>query len=476
MAQAAAAALIANMTPEQTELFNALHVCGITGNRERATLIGNEQLTGVSDLELFSEDDITEMAKRNQRNIGAQNLRIPEIQVIRLKALAFWLKETRRNLPVGDPLDVTGFTANIIQDVVERMRRKKDESPADSSILNPGKISRDWIHWKETALNFLASMRNRHGVPLSYVVRENDDTAGLVNGSLEWKIQSAHRFGNTFEDDNAKVYGFIKFWALGTENQECMELAVEHDGQAAWNNLVNQNEGDANRSKLVAMSTAAIQRIHWTSEASNFPATSVVNAMTRNYRLLRDAGRTTDEGTKVDALCAKFQGSSDPFVVMTIAAIKRDYPNDFHDASTYLLAEFGRHFPPTENYSRHNQKRKHRVSELAGTPGHEHQKKFKGVDISDPWRTFSNDEKSKLGKEGFAIVKKIQLEQKGNYKPKTGKEKRNVSSLEARIAALEKNKGAPAPAPAAPAPAAPVPAPANTGEKGNQNGTKFGQG
>jgi hypothetical protein len=51
----------------------------------------------------------------------------------------------------------------------------------NSDAANPGalKLEKDWKQWKKKFINYTGSFISANGIPLSYVIRENDEPANL---------------------------------------------------------------------------------------------------------------------------------------------------------------------------------------------------------------------------------------------------------------------------------------------------------
>ena len=75
-----------------------------------------------------------------------------------------------------------------------------------------------WIDWKDSFANFLRTQPGRNGVPLSYVIRDNDEPVEKRNAEfLDDYIDQAPLTGPAFASDASEVHTFIVSFI--TENE-----------------------------------------------------------------------------------------------------------------------------------------------------------------------------------------------------------------------------------------------------------------
>ncbi|GFH50680.1 predicted protein [Chaetoceros tenuissimus] len=71
--------------------------------------------------------------------------------------------------------------------------------------------SEDWVEWEKSIIHYLNGMKNRKGVPLSYVIGGNQPQ-NLQLTSNEQMIYAATLNGPQFNNDSKEVYNLIKDW------------------------------------------------------------------------------------------------------------------------------------------------------------------------------------------------------------------------------------------------------------------------
>lgn len=489
------AAIVNNYTPEQQEISLALLTCGIIEERDRALFISGEGFNTLLDFGLLTSTSISDMVKRlGRRTIAQDQVKIKTMTELRLKVLCYWARRHEEFQPVGTPILAANFTQNTIMDLQREMLAEDRVDGAEQTALDPGKIDcDDWNSSKTKVLLYFDACLGVDKVPLTYVLRESD-VVTAPEGSREWKIQSAHRAGTKYEQDNARIYRYLKKFVIGTNAEEVIGATPNGDGHLAWTTLVDYFEGQGNRARLIANARDKLEKVHWESEYTRFPAAQVVNVMKEQYRLLAAAGIPTDDYTKVELLLSKFRKTSNPTVVTIILQhIGSTLMANFDAACNYLIKEIGAAFPNAG--PRRSKRNISSVSNPDDSPAKgQHQKVYRGVDIQDEWREFSAEEKKKLGPEGLHIVRIKQQESSGNDgsrgggrgggyrggrggrgrgrggrgRGRDGRGRGGGRGWEARISAIESKLGA------ATTPAADD-TPSDTGDKGAKNGSKFGQ-
>ena len=185
-------------------------------------LMQDEGFGTFDDLVPMNEKDIRDMSESFGRRTVADGRFIFGTRRIKyLVGLVHWVHDfTRINgTPSLDEFGADGAVAFRTQLDVAAHRaecRKKERDQADTVSLaaDPGKFKdeRKWSEWEPSFVNYLSTIQGVNGVPLSYVVREMEDSD--VDGTFETfnerSIACSKLSGVVFQTDARKVHKLLK--------------------------------------------------------------------------------------------------------------------------------------------------------------------------------------------------------------------------------------------------------------------------
>ena len=172
-------------------VIDAMAICGVpNGNalfqgRNAATRISNDifgdDFTTCMDL---SFEDLDSDWKSHSSLTAAQGqIRLQPIVKKRIRAFIQWTRDRIRtgNNPADHPFPVND-TVNLIQRYnTHKLWVGKASDKAKTSKPKQFTDKVKWINWKDSFVNFLRTQLGRNGVPLSYVVRDNDNPVVRAN-------------------------------------------------------------------------------------------------------------------------------------------------------------------------------------------------------------------------------------------------------------------------------------------------------
>ena len=95
--------------------------------------------------------------------------------------------------------------------------KSKKDSPG------PLKSEKDWVDWESKFVNYLSTLTGVNGVPLSYIVRENDlpPTDGRVYSNfMEETVYCAPLNGTIFNADKNTVHQAILSFTTGYPSED----------------------------------------------------------------------------------------------------------------------------------------------------------------------------------------------------------------------------------------------------------------
>ena len=120
----------------------------------------------------------------------------------------------------------------------------------------------------------MAAKRNSNDIPLSYIIREEDEIEGLLLKTLEGlarEVIIAPLQGIHFECDNFQVYqGLCALLVGGTAETHIDEYANSGKGREAWQKLIMCYEGEDAKTAAIAMAHKNISTATWEHNTRNF--------------------------------------------------------------------------------------------------------------------------------------------------------------------------------------------------------------
>lgn len=153
----------------------------------------------------------------------------------------------RRNLPLDEVLFDPSMQVEMLNMRKEHARFvDQSESLSKAAKPAPFKSTSVWFDWSKLCINYLRLIPGQNGVPLSYVVRVNDEPDRTEKPTfLDEYEATAPLKGSAFNADSAEAFILIK--ALVTGNTEAETTVNTHekkrDGRAAFADLRIKYEG-----------------------------------------------------------------------------------------------------------------------------------------------------------------------------------------------------------------------------------------
>lgn len=166
-----------------------------------------------------------------------------------LKAFVYWVKHAYRTSQ--DPSTMI-FDVALVGDIVKQMKTHEAFIAKSKTIIETAKPvhftdKQKWEEWFPTFRNFLRSIPGRSGVPLSYVIRDDDLPAAPDpnRDMMEDYVLRAPITGNAFTIDAAEVHLYITKLTSGNTNAEAKLLSLidDHNGRADVQALKDHYEG-----------------------------------------------------------------------------------------------------------------------------------------------------------------------------------------------------------------------------------------
>jgi hypothetical protein len=410
-------------------VHGALAVCGVSDVASRNVFI---QVEGLDSIEAFGalsgDPDVTEMAKRMaSRTINAGRVILGTMQIKRIQALVFWVKDHEKRQVEINP---DAWTDEELRSTLARKEADQNFEKLDIDIVDPGKCQTDfgWDTWQIAFTNKLSATMGAAKVPLAYVIRTDIGANYEYEDDEEVRMYQMPLTGENFKRDNKLVYAMLKAACIKTDAWTWIQ---DHDksanGRKAWISLIGHYDGTGELNKRLERAKEEISRLHYKDEKV-FPFERYVTKLKENFFILsKDKDEELTGKQKVDVMMKGIK-SSDASIVAAKTDIYKDYRSDFSAATNFLSGLISNiHSAAQLDYSSRQQSGKKRYISAVNTRdqrggrgrfrrgGRSGERgvgrgdgrgrgrnsrarmQINGIDVSDPTRNFSSDEWERLG-------------------------------------------------------------------------------
>jgi hypothetical protein len=389
------------------------------------------QVDGIDSLEAFGalsgDSDVTEMAKRMAaRTVNAGRVILGTMQIKRVQALVFWVKDHEKRQVKIDP---EMWNAEELCATLARKEADHNFEKIDIDIVDPGKCQTDfgWDAWQIAFMNKLNATMRAAKVPLAYVVcPEIEARIYVFEDEQEERMYQMPLSGENFKRDNKLVYNMLKSACIKTDTWTWIQ---DHDkssnGRKAWLALVGHSyDGTGELNKRLEHAKEEISRLHYKDEQA-FPFERFVTKLKENFFILcKDKDEALTGKQQVDVMMKGIR-STDASIVAAKTNIYKDFCSDFAGATNFLSGLISNLHPAAQlNYAnRHSGKKRYiravdsrdqrggrgrfrrggRTGERGAGRGHagghggNRQMQINGVDVTDPTRNFTAEECERLG-------------------------------------------------------------------------------
>ncbi|KAI2489217.1 hypothetical protein MHU86_25377 [Fragilaria crotonensis] len=324
--------------PRVDPLHAVLALCGITSAPASAVFMNIEGLDTIEAFATLNGDlDVTEMAKRmaSRSSIAAGKVILGTIQIKRLQALVFWVKDhMKRGLHVDPAL----WDADELASALARKEAQANYEKVDVDIIDPGKCQTDfgWDAWQIGFRNKLSATLGAAKVPLVYVVRPEVGEDYKFEDEEEVRVYQMPLTGENFKRDNKLVYNMLKAACVKSDAWTWIQ---DHDksanGRKAWLALVDHYDGTGELNKRIERAKEEISRLHYRDEKV-FPFERYVTKLKENFYILsKDKDENLTNKQRVDVMMKGIR-SSDASIVAAKTDVYKDFRSDFDGATSFL--------------------------------------------------------------------------------------------------------------------------------------------
>ena len=315
---------------------------------QRASISTEAGFNSLDDLNDIEEKDIRDMADSFQKRTIANRINFGMRHTKWLIAMMHWVQDFYRcskQPTIDDFITANDFKQALSTAAQCASLRKVDTDQVDtiSMAADPGKLKdeRKWPEWYPAFVKYLSTIPGVYGVPLSYVVWENqapDHTREYEGNFTEEIIACAPLNGPKFRADACKVHQLLKnFLTAESAEQWIRPLAPRGNGQDDVLELRCHYEGEGNQSRNIASADKYCETLHYKSEGA-MPWETLLDRMQKMFNIYKEEGKEMTENAKLSEL---FKRTKHPQLIESVKALEVRYDMDgltYTQAANHLTA------------------------------------------------------------------------------------------------------------------------------------------
>ena len=237
---------MADVVPEIDQIRQMLTWIGFDNEGNQNSII-NDAFSTFADIQDLSEKDVTELSESFARRT-AQNDRIifGICRTKRIKHMMHWVQDFYRvsSTPTTVGLDGDTFLAalTVAGERADVRKLLRDQSDEKAKVASPGPLVSEnkWIEWEPKFVNYLSTLIGMNVVPLSYIVRENDnpDHVGPHANFTEECIACAPLRGVGYDSDRSAVHQALVSFTTGQPSENWIKAIHRYkDGRRSMMKL-----------------------------------------------------------------------------------------------------------------------------------------------------------------------------------------------------------------------------------------------
>jgi hypothetical protein len=323
---------------EMIPMERVLEWIGFTVQGHRNILL--EEL--VYDLKEFLEttqQELENLAKILQSRTPAVATRVPiGLRKLRqLKACIHWAKDRDR---LGLAINIAGLEnldnakSDFLKELTaSRVRAIISSEGATSRIsrvkeASPGKLKdeKSWVDWESGLQTLFSIQLGINGVPLAYVIREEDHMDGTVYPSfVEECVARARLDGTEFVEDSRTVHQIIQSLTVGENAAHWLKDNVKkRNGRLDMVALRSHFRGAGNQSRHIDQANHLQEKLHYKNERA-MPFLDFILKVKEMFNIFADCGEPHPESAKLRFL---WERVSSLILLPTVDAMKAQLGQD----------------------------------------------------------------------------------------------------------------------------------------------------
>lgn len=319
------------------------------GFKERARAQLLNEFSTFEDIQELKEKDISDLSDNYSKRRKPDKIQFGIARTKRLKALIHWVQDFER---VSMQPTIHGYTQEAfiteLQVAAKRSTIRKQEADRSDTISReaaPGKLKdeRKWNDWISGFKNMLSALFGVTGIPLSYVIRDNDlpDHKAEHDTFMQKCIACAPLEGVAFEADARQVHHLVTACVQGESSEQWIKTIKKfQNGRKDVKALSAHYQGEGNTSRRIAEAERLRETLHYKSERA-LPFATFLAKVQLMFNIFAENNEPYNEAMKVRALFDKVQH---PQLASAVSALKVQNTLDpatvsFTSASNHLAAQ-----------------------------------------------------------------------------------------------------------------------------------------
>ena len=300
------------------DVHQCLEWIGFGDVQHRNAIIDEGCFDRLTDFYDINETDIRDMAESFSKRSPAANRIIFGMRRIKwLISMMHWTQDHQQCSEDPDLNDIANadeFKQALLVSAQRASLRKTDAEQVDtiSKAADPGKFKdeKKWPDWEPAFLNYLSTIPGVRGVPLSYVVRENeapDHETDFGNDFTAHSIACAPLNNSSFRADARKVHQLLmNFLVAESAEQWIKDLTPHVNGRRDMEALHYHYGGEGNASRRIATAEKLRESLQYKSEHS-LPFSTILDRMQKMFNIFKEEGEQLTENAKVRELFKRVQ-------------------------------------------------------------------------------------------------------------------------------------------------------------------------
>jgi hypothetical protein len=359
----------------EVTVINMLTWMGVSVAGNRQVIIADllPAPEGIGNLKDETADGIKDACEAYSKR-GPENQRfvVTRTTLKRITALMHWVKDRHRLAENTAFVAADTTRASFILELEAAANRalyRKDQKKLGESMVNKDfqvqlKSRAQWERWSVDLETTLHSIIGTQGVPLSYIIRENDNP--VLDGLATWEtkaISGAPVIGVAFKQDAATAHRLIvNNISEDSDAYTYIKPMLRHeDGRRDIKALRARYLNTSTRQETINEANQVLDNLTYRNERSmTFEkfSSKLQNALND----LADCGRPVHDGDIVDKLWGRIQNSD---LATYVAALKIEYTRNPRDYGE-ILQDIATQIPSLPKHVSFRSK----VSELGTNDGH----------------------------------------------------------------------------------------------------------
>ena len=262
-------------------------------------------LDSLADFIDVTETNIRDMAESFAKRSPAQRFIFGMRRIKWLLSLMHWVQDQDRcSRPPTAPDVVDDDTLKEVLYVSIRhaalCKVDNDQVETISKAADPGKFKDEckWADWEPAFTNYLSTIPGVYGIPVLYVIRENNDPQHDQDFGKDFTqemISCASLRGANCHAVSRKVHQLLKNY-LVAESAEQWIRDIEHlnNGRRDMQALRNHYQGEGNASRRIATTEKSKEPLHYKSERS-LTFTTFLDRIQKMFNIFQEEGEELSE-------------------------------------------------------------------------------------------------------------------------------------------------------------------------------------